>query len=248
MKCEKCGSEISINDKYCPSCGALNDIGASHIDDMKRFEKRFSNTENVVRNKSDWFVKYITPMVVLLVSAVIFVVLATFMADSGYSISRKRIEAYNSSHAAEIDEHITELMNDEKYLETYMLYYVADQVKSDGTSEYYNGWYRYLNVVDYYYQARDSVIAHYISGDADYGDSNLSKAASAIYEFYAAQSEKSLTRATPDSIIYIQKIKTDMESFLKAYCKFTDEDISSLPEKDKTGIVTLMARRMTDEE
>ncbi len=248
MKCEKCGSDIGINDKFCPNCGARNDIGASHADDMERFTRRFSDTEKTVRSKSNWFVRYITPMVVLLISAVIFVVLAVFMADSGYDISRKRVESYNSSHEDEINAHMYELMDEGEYLQTYMLNYIADQSVSDNTNQYYNSWYRYYSIVDYYYSVRDSITAHYISGDSDYGSSNLSRAASNIHDFYAAQTDKSLSNAASESIVYIRRVREDMESFLKAYCKFTDEDIAGLPDKDTTGIVSLLARRMLNEE
>ena len=36
--------------------------------------------------------------------------------------------------------------------------------------------------------------------------------------------------------------------FLKAYCNFTDDDIAGLPEKSQTDIITLLSRRMFDDE
>ena len=38
------------------------------------------------------------------------------------------------------------------------------------------------------------------------------------------------------------------EDFLTAYCCFSQDDLDSLPEKDTTGIVSLLTRRMLHEE
>jgi hypothetical protein len=248
MKCEKCGSEISINDKYCPNCGARNAVGASHVDDMRRFEHTFKSTETDVRNRSGWFIKYITPMVVLVTSVVIFVVLLFISHDSGYSIARRKQDSYNKNHADEITEKIMELAEDEEYLQTYMLYYVADQQPKDTEHEYYNGWNWYYEAVDNYYSVRDSITAHYSAEGTDSGNSDLSKAATNIYNFYDNISERNLARSLPESVVYIEKIRGELEQFLAAYCNFSDEDIESLPTKDTTGIISLMTRRMIDEE
>ncbi len=248
MKCEKCGSEISINNKYCPNCGAMNAVGASHVDDMRRFENTFKSTETDVRNRSGWFIKYITPMVVLVTSVIIFVVMLFVMYDSGYSIARKRQESYNTKHADEITEKIIQLAEDEEYLQTYMLYYIADQQPEDNEHEYYNGWTWYYEAVNDYYSVRDSVVAYCSEAGTDSGTSDLSKAASSIYDFYDSISERNQSRALPESNAYVEKIRVKLEQFLMAYCNFSAEDIESLPNKDATGIISLMTRRMIDEE
>ncbi len=247
MKCEKCGSEISINNKYCPNCGARNEIGASHVDDMKRFETRFTNTEKDVKDKSRWFVKYITPMVVLMVSVIIYVVLAVFLVNSAYDIGQGRIDAYNSRHEDEITAHIKELMNDGEYLQTYMLFSIADQKLSERDDIYYNGWSRYYNMADYYNSAKKYIISHYTSDNNNYG-SSLSKAATSVHDFYSSMSERSFSSSLPESLEYIYDMQDELEQFLKAYCNFTDEDIAGLPDKDTTGIISLMTRRMLDED
>ena len=199
MKCEKCGSEISINNKYCPNCGARNEIGASHVDDMRRFETRFTNTEKDVKAKSNWFVKYITPMVVLMMSVVIYVVLAVFLVNSAYDIGQGRIDAYNSGHEDEITTHIKELMNDGEYLQTYMLFSIADQKLTERNDIYYNGWSRYYNMADYYNSAKKYIISHYTSDNNNYG-SSLSKAATSVHDFYSSMSERSFASALPESL------------------------------------------------
>jgi hypothetical protein len=57
-----------------------------------------------------------------------------------------------------------------------------------------------------------------------------------------------LARSSLESVVYIEKIRGELEQFLAAYCNFSDEDIESLPTKDTTGIISLMTRRMIDEE
>ena len=54
------------------------------------------------------------------------------------------------------------------------------------------------------------------------------------------------------SSLYMNQVvcfnKNKIYMFLKAYCNFTDDDITGLPEKSQTDIITLLSRRMFDDE
>lgn len=248
MKCEKCGSNISINDKYCPNCGTRNDYGAKHVDAMKRFEKRFSDTEKDVRNRSGWFIKYITPMIVFVISLAVLILFLVLFADSGYGYAEKKIQNYNKKHAQEIDDKLTGLMDEGEFSQIYMLEYIAEQKPADDSSEYGNGWNAYYNALNNYCMMKKNIISWYVSGDDYYGESKVSTAARAINEFYVNISEKRYYSPASESVGYINDIKVELENFLRAYCGFTDEDIEQLPRKDTTGIVSLLTRRMMYDE
>ena len=43
MKCESCGSDLSIENAYCPHCGCKNEFYAAHRADMDEYEKKEGN-------------------------------------------------------------------------------------------------------------------------------------------------------------------------------------------------------------
>ena len=60
MKCENCGAEIKLEDRYCPYCGALNKAAMQHIQDMDRFEDEFEQTQQEVQTKVRGYSSIIT--------------------------------------------------------------------------------------------------------------------------------------------------------------------------------------------
>ena len=247
MKCEKCGSNISINNKFCPNCGARNEIGAQHVDDMMMYEKRFSSTEKDVKKKSGWFIKYVTPMIILVISALFFVIVSGLSAGMyGYELADSKVENYNKKNAQEINNHIRLLLEKKEFVQAYMLYNIADQGPFSEEGKY-NGWYQLYNCIESYFTVRQNIISYYSPVDYEY-NSQISKAAQGINDFYDRISARDLSNADKDSIIYIEQLKNQMEDFLTAYCCFSQDDLDSLPEKDTTGIVSLLTRRMLHEE
>ena len=111
----------------------------------------------------------------------------------------------------------------------------------------YNGWYQLYNCIESYFTVRQNIISYYSPVDYEY-NSQISKAAQGINDFYDRISARDLSNADKDSIIYIEQLKKQMEDFLTAYCCFSQDDLDSLPEKDTTGIVSLLTRRMLHEE
>ena len=127
-----------------------------------------------------------------------------------------------------------------------MLYNIADQGPFSEEGKY-NGWYQLYNCIESYFTVRQNIISYYSPVDYEY-NSQISKAAQGINDFYDRISARDLSNADKDSIIYIEQLKNQMEDFLTAYCCFSQDDLDSLPEKDTTGIVSLLTRRMLHEE
>lgn len=67
MKCEKCGAEITLEDRYCPYCGAPNKAAMQHIRDMDRFEDEFEQTQQEVQTKVSSYSSIISRVVILAV-------------------------------------------------------------------------------------------------------------------------------------------------------------------------------------
>ncbi len=52
MKCKYCGSNLGIEDEYCPYCGKLNDQAAGHQAVMKEYRDEYEKTKSDVKVKS----------------------------------------------------------------------------------------------------------------------------------------------------------------------------------------------------
>lgn len=52
MKCQYCGSNLSLEDEHCPYCGRENTQAAKHQQAMKNYESDYEKTKNEVIRKS----------------------------------------------------------------------------------------------------------------------------------------------------------------------------------------------------
>lgn len=71
MKCNNCGAPLQLNQKFCPNCGSPNEQALKHVNDMENYDKKFNRTRSKVISNSKWFVKNITPIAVVMLSAIV---------------------------------------------------------------------------------------------------------------------------------------------------------------------------------
>ena len=76
----------------------------------------------------------------------------------------------------------------------------------------------------------------------------LNNAAEAICMITGSAQGKSYRERAAESIPYMEDIKEKAGLFLKDYCNFTQADIDSLENCDRTSVIALLPRRMFDEE
>lgn len=100
MKCENCGAEIKLEDRYCPYCGALNKAAMQHIQDMDRFEDEFEQTQQEVQTKVRGYSSIITRAVIL---AILFAaIVICHLADrNAYYISESMTQREAEKNADE---------------------------------------------------------------------------------------------------------------------------------------------------
>lgn len=243
MKCENCGNDISINDKYCPHCGTLNDIAAKHVDDMNRYEQRFSDTEKDVVHKTNWFIRYITPIIVLFTSGVIFLVVISMAgAMYGYDLADNANEKYNKKNETLIDTQLRAMMDEGRYSEAYMAYSIAER-RPIGEKSY--SWSGYYTCLERYERARGYILSYYTNTESYVSsENNVSNAAKEIYTYYSYAANSAKYDTAEDIVAYQNKLRVDFEKFLKAYANFTDEDLNGIADMDSTEILMLLTRRM----
>lgn len=245
MRCENCGAPLDLNTRFCPNCGSQNLKAKQHINDMERYGRSFNQTRRRVVSNSKWFVKYITPITTLAIAVVVLAVAWTMNGvGMGYDIGDSYIKSYNKKHSDEITATMKKLIDNNQYHAAYQANYHLEWnvVPQDDRS-----WDNFYSVQWKYNDLRKSITAAFdpaMSGTYN-AEQSLSKAASDIADItdQIQRLNQGYAKSSEDSIECIKQIEQEMHLFLKAYCNFTDEDIQSLPDMDKTSIITLLAKR-----
>lgn len=96
MKCNNCGAPLQLDQKFCPNCGSPNEQGLKHANDMENYNRKFNRTRSKVISNSKWFVKNITPIAVVMLSAIVLA--AALIANNsmfGYRVTERDNKRYN---------------------------------------------------------------------------------------------------------------------------------------------------------
>ncbi len=87
MKCEFCGGNLSLEDKYCPHCGQINKHSQEHIREMGHFRKRFESTQNRVYGVTHAYTQ-LTVRIALICILIVLIILAVMLGTNAYSVMR----------------------------------------------------------------------------------------------------------------------------------------------------------------
>lgn len=248
MKCKNCGAELTMLEKFCPNCGTPNEQSQQHIKDMEHYEHEFSDTQKEVVRNSKWFIKYIAPVTSLVIAG-IAAVIVTIQANHlwGYNLAEQKQKKYNQTHEQGIKEHLQTLLDNGQYEEVYQLYTRLNQ-RMSGTGN--SGWYDFYNMTEGYLRLRNAIMFYYNPELSEHysKETALNNAAEAICMITGSAQGKSYRERAAESIPYMEDIKEKAGLFLKDYCNFTQADIDSLENRDRTSVIALLTRRMFDEE
>ena len=153
MKCNNCGAPLQLNQKFCPNCGSPNEQALKHVNDMENYDKKFNRTRSKVISNSKWFVKNITPIAVVMLSAIVLA--AALIANNsmlGYRLAENSNKKYNKEHNDEIQIQLRELLDNEDYGTLYELYETADRIII--TDDYKYGWSSFYSILYDYLEIR----------------------------------------------------------------------------------------------
>ena len=108
LKCESCGSDLSIENAYCPHCGCKNEFYAAHRADMDEYEKKFEETREEVTKQVVGFRRkaiFITTVSVLcvIIFAEIFALLN--LDRINYKLEKRLSKKNAASLAAELEKY-----------------------------------------------------------------------------------------------------------------------------------------------
>ena len=138
MKCNFCGSNLGIEDEFCPHCGKPNDQFEGNRAEMKEYKEEFEKTKEEVKESSKTNSRIGRLIVIGVLS---FIIIAMLIGIHDYSDfdtrernRNKRIEDYVSEHKDEIDAKLIEFEDNRDYLA--MDYFVLNY-RLRSNSDYY---------------------------------------------------------------------------------------------------------------
>lgn len=135
MKCEYCGSNIGIEEKFCTGCGRENKYYKAHRADMEEYERRFEEAEEEVTKKVGLFGKkavFITIVAVLVALILAEVLVVINMRDINYALERRR----NTRNADKIAGELRRYENEGDYIGLYNYSVKYSNVKWSALSEF----------------------------------------------------------------------------------------------------------------
>ena len=107
MKCQHCGNNLNIEDKYCPYCGQPNPFAVKHQEEMERFEKDYQETKEDVLEQSSRFNRH-TVRITIIAVMVALIALTCFLLAKADDIRwwqmEKAIEAEAPAHREAIQQ------------------------------------------------------------------------------------------------------------------------------------------------
>ncbi len=120
MKCKFCGSNLGIEDEFCPHCGKPNDQFEGNRREMKEYKKELEDTKKEAKASSKKNSRLGRIIVIGVLASIIIAMLIGIHNYSDFDIrernKNKRIDDYVSAHKDEIDATLTKLEDDRDYL------------------------------------------------------------------------------------------------------------------------------------
>lgn len=254
MECKFCGSQLNLEDEYCPFCGSKNKAAQKHIEDMRHYNQEFTQTKQQVLKESKWYSRYLAVMVAIVMAAVVNVAVIA-MTQEGYYLQYRYYQLYHMLKGDEVKAMLRE-WEEAGELEQMELYYEKTSLANlDGASEF-------LPVIDAYsYQERlkSSLIQFSMTPVAQvrrrYVEDEgyvIERIASSIENLYSVFTQENYGWARDGyegiHLEHLQEMEQETELWLKAYLYFTEEDIEALPDMQKYEILSLIDRRISEHE
>ena len=121
MKCEHCGNNLRLEDKFCPYCGRTNLLAQQHQREMQHFSREFTKTRTDVLEQSSRFNRRtvrITILSILVALCAVMAFLCVKADDIRWWRMERQIEAKADIHMAELDR----LIEDRDFIGVYAYY------------------------------------------------------------------------------------------------------------------------------
>ena len=238
MKCDFCGSNMELEQLYCPNCGKKNTHAARHQQDMQRYKHEFNVTKEEVIGNSR---RFNTRTALITIICVLTALSACCFLASSYSyeirqyITDRKIAADKEEHVKKI----TEMMSDRDYNGLY--HYVRHNrlEYSDSMREYETV---FLCTRCYHNLFLETVGLYEKDEPGKNDQDTISIIAGNIINLEEYTNEKYIrdVEKTESNLQFFQMTKEEATGLVKAYFGLTDEEAGGIYDMTKARLTVLL--------
>lgn len=236
MKCPSCGSNLQIDNAFCPYCGAKNPVAQKHREDMKRYAEDYKKTKEEVIGNTRKFNKTTLRVtaIALTVAAIVGVIALTMFKDRlGMQMYRK----HRNMNAPQYFEQVEQLVGEEDYLRLDAL--VTAKGIAYGNNKRMDEYTGVFRVTDHYAEVFTQLM--YMLTDSSISDSEIDVLSTEINSFYRSFKNYSDYGKDNETVQkYLSDIKQDMSLLLKTYLKLSDETAAGLETMSEGNIFIMV--------
>lgn len=230
MKCEFCGSPLTLKDEVCPYCGKPNEQVKRHVSDMKRYQGEFEDTKHKVYHTTKRYTRITVRVVtaaILLVIAVVLLVAAGNAYEIHSALQRQQMKRHYQEYTQILDNYLAE--------ENYQAFHAfctrheiwgfddgyEKYAPIENTSRLYSSMYEQIMQIAFPPSYMEGATESYVSNLADNMNYFYESADISRYEYYEGADNEVNRQA-------LQTMKKQVEMLLVTYCKLTAEEAESL--------------------
>lgn len=248
MKCDFCGTNLTIDDEFCPYCHSPNTHYVKHREDMHRYEQDYQDTKKDVYETAGKTSKKATQIAVLAVLGILF--LGTIILNTNvWSIEKMllvhKIEKNLPEHIEQLDTYIQQ-----KDWHLYSTYVDANELYYSGVDELedYRYFQRMVNDYTYIYDACMHLV-DYGNIDQEYAyytpDRCMEQIADSLkdmYEFVKADEYSTYYELYQAHRDWCDPLLEQTEELLEAYIGLDPQVVASgeIRNMSKTKLVVLL--------
>ena len=253
MKCESCGSPLSLEQKFCPNCGNANTQAMQHAQDMEKYQEEFEYTKSHVYHKTKSFASNSVKAIVSCVLFVIIIVLI-YLAVAHYDFAYTWERFVNKMQRQENLEQIEEMLEDGDY------YGIGAFCSVKGIYAYDEGYEEYRPIIDmamqynwFYNYMLQCVLPnkYWQDGENEWIYGSVASALEQFYRAYATDYEDSYRVGNLDMDKmqpYMDDMVDEVGLILTEYCNLSQEEAMALPYMRDAQRALLIEERMSDAE
>lgn len=245
MKCEFCGGNLSLEDKYCPHCGQINKHSQEHIREMGHFRKRFESTQDRVYGVTHAYTQ-LTVRIALICILIVLIILAVMLGTNAYSVMRDIRERNSNRKFDEYSEVMDSYLEKGEFAE---FHYFCESNQIDWFESPYEAYAPVISAARDYSYIVDG-IADMVCKEAE-EEWEPKFLGSVVFSFY--------DRLNPENWSWyegadceknrkaLEKMVNQVEGLLITYCGLTREQAENLSELNEARITVLLEEAMANE-
>ena len=243
MKCQCCGGNLNIEDKFCPQCGILNPFAVKHQEEMERYEHDYRQTKEDMLKRSSIYNRRNLKITIIAV-LITLIVACAFVFQSADDIRWSMKEKSIASNAETYRNNINRFIEDEDYLSLYAYIDTNRIIYSDNFLEY-GGVFDTTRQYNYIYDDLMTLQSKRAgSGKFSYTSTSelIEGIADKIHNLYKMTEPNKFNPEAfqGDKKKYMDSLKSHLEVLISGYFGLSLEDAAKMSELSTSKICLLL--------